>query len=195
MLTAKSDTNPIKSRVLHPCQYCEKQCYGSQCKECHLKMIAEREGECIDCSSVFYALRKDGSKRLRCQACQQTYNDKYIAKCPECNLEFHSKSKDGRCFETCFSCYKKKFIACRTCEKDTLPDFFPLCKDCHFADRESRMKNCANINCTRTTLYRLCKQCNDANRTLSDRYVLSRCQERGCGVRIRGDHKFCEDHL
>ena len=37
-------------RQLHPCQYCETLCYGSQCKNCHLKMIADKHSNCVDCN-------------------------------------------------------------------------------------------------------------------------------------------------
>ena len=43
----------IKERNMesHPCQYCETPCFGLQCKNCHLKMVAEREGDCVDCKN------------------------------------------------------------------------------------------------------------------------------------------------
>ena len=69
------ETNFINKPV-HPCIHCQNPCYGSQCKDCHLKMMSERQSNCIDCNTTFNALKKDGSKKKRCFECQKTYNKK-----------------------------------------------------------------------------------------------------------------------
>ena len=56
-------------------------CYGFQCKNCHIKMIAEKQSNCIDCTKPFNAKRKNGTFKKRCFGCQDNYNKKYISKC------------------------------------------------------------------------------------------------------------------
>ena len=50
----------VKSSNIHPCPYCNVPCFGKQCKNCHNKMIEDKNAECIDCTEQFYALRRDG---------------------------------------------------------------------------------------------------------------------------------------
>jgi hypothetical protein len=116
-------------RQAHPCQYCENMCFGSQCKNCHLKMIADRQSNCIDCNRIFLAKRKNGTYRKRCFECQEKYNAKYIAKCISCNNDFHAYLDDGRIFNRCLKCYKNSFKKCGNCDNMTHSDYV-LCKIC-----------------------------------------------------------------
>lgn len=138
-LITTSDQNQKEIRELHPCQYCETSCYGYQCKNCHFKMIENRQGNCVDCNKVFNAMRKNGSFRKRCLDCQNIYNTKYIAKCVTCNNDFHAFLDDGRSFEKCLPCYKKTFKNCDNldCTNNTREEF-ALCKSCYRTERERR---------------------------------------------------------
>lgn len=119
-----------EEKKLHPCQYCEKSCYGKQCKECHLKMIEKQQGVCLDCHKTFFAIRKNGSKRRRCLDCQDAYNNKYIAECPDCKMTYHAYMEDGRVFNKCFTCYKKSLHKCEKCENYTKFEY-ALCRICY----------------------------------------------------------------
>jgi hypothetical protein len=116
-------------RQLHPCQYCETLCFGSQCKNCHLKMIAEKQSVCVDCNNYFNAKRKNGTYRKRCFGCQEQYNMKYISKCISCNSDFHAYLDDGRIFNKCLPCYKNSFKKCSNCDNMTRGNYL-LCKTC-----------------------------------------------------------------
>ena len=142
------DDNKNLNGVAHPCPYCPNSCLGKQCKECHKKMVELRNttfdetknSYCCDCSKPFMSVRKDGSKRIRCFFCQQTYKETYIIDCPDCGVEFHTRNKkDGRIFDKCFSCYKKKFTKCRNCERNTLIEYH-LCKECYFQEKSYKEK-------------------------------------------------------
>ena len=192
--------------VPHPCIHCEKPCFGSQCKECHLKMIAEREGDCIDCDTKFNALRKDGSMKKRCFECQKIYNKNHIAVCSSCNNTYHATLDDGRVFNKCFDCYRKSFHQCKNCD-NTIKEEFDMCGDCFRKEKQKDWENkkvksetsypqqeCRTNDCTNTTSYTYCKYCNDGIRTLENEYMISTCQEPGCGLRLKGNFKFCNDH-
>jgi len=149
MITDDDDNKNLSGGVVaHQCPYCPNTCLGKQCKECHKKMVETRNATfdetknsyCCDCNKPFMSLRKDGSKRVRCFFCQKIYKETYIINCPDCNIEFHSRNKkDGRIFDKCFSCYKKRFTKCRNCEKNTLIEY-PLCKECYFHEKQAYIK-------------------------------------------------------
>jgi hypothetical protein len=120
-------------RQLHPCQYCKTMCYGFQCKNCHLKMIAEKQSNCIDCIKPFNAKRKNGTFKKRCFGCQDNYNKKYISKCITCNNDFHAYLDDGRVFDRCLLCYKNSFKKCNNCDNNTREEY-SLCKSCYRND-------------------------------------------------------------
>jgi hypothetical protein len=199
------------TKVAHPCQYCGQQCFGSQCKNCHLKMMSEREGNCNDCSKTFPAMRKDGTMRIRCAPCQEVYNSTYIANCSGCGDDYNTKSKDGRFFDKCYSCYKKKFTKCKNCDGSTLVEY-PLCKSCFVTDRAKKPSSivssssskssskkfdehrCNMSGCTSMTTYFYCKPCSISSRQVSDTYMVSRCQYETCGQRFKGNYKYCLDH-
>jgi len=184
----------------HPCQYCQKLCYGKQCKDCHFKMIANRNGICYDCKKVFYALRKDGTKRKRCFDCQDIYNKNHIAICPDCNIEYHAYLEDGRMFEKCFTCYKKSFHKCQNCD-NMIKDKFIICGECFKKEKELNQQNsfplkeCKNTNCDNQTTYLYCKPCNDSFKNNSDiRYKILVCQYPDCEFRVKEHFKFCDIH-
>lgn len=122
--------NKIINNELHPCQYCGKTCKGKQCKDCHLKMVEKKQGQCINCKNIFYALRLDGTKRLRCFDCQSIYNSKYISKCPICKIDYHAFLEDGRVFNKCYNCYKNTLIDCKKCS-NKIPNNQQFCKNCY----------------------------------------------------------------
>ena len=198
------------TKVAHPCQYCEKQCFGLQCKDCHLKMISEREGKCNDCSNTFQAMRKDGTMRVRCVPCQEVYNKTYISKCVDCGNDYNTQNKDGRFFDKCYSCYKKKFTKCKNCDGSTLVEY-PLCKICYASDRAKKQPvafssssggsfkkfdehKCNTTKCNSMTTYFYCKPCSMSSREVSNTYMVSRCQYENCGQRFKGNYKFCVEH-
>ncbi len=115
---------------LHPCQYCGKTCKGKQCKECHLKMIKNRQGNCVDCNILFLAVRLDGTKKKRCLECQNNYNNKYISKCYLCGNDYHAFLEDGRVFDKCYDCYKKSILECIICKEKTINNY-TYCKTCY----------------------------------------------------------------
>lgn len=182
----------------HPCQYCETPCFGLQCKNCHLKMVAEREGDCVDCKNKFAnALRRDGTKKQRCKPCQEEFERINILPCPDCNTMF-----DARIFERCLDCYKKSFHKCEKCDK-TIRGEYTMCSDCFKKQREEKRlsrdtlypsNDCRTKGCTNQTTYTFCKQCNDANRSISSLSIINRCQELGCSINYKGNYKYCESH-
>ena len=175
-------TNDFKN-VPHPCKYCGKNCFGLQCKDCHLKMISEREGKCNDCGKTFPAMRKDGTMRFRCSPCQEVYKNTYIAKCSDCENLYNTKRKDGLFFDKCYSCYRKKFTKCKECESSTLIEY-PLCKTCYVSNKTKKTSNsshkkfeerkCNSIGCDTMTTYFYCMPCNINFREISDSYMISR---------------------
>lgn len=199
--------NNFENKVTHPCVHCSKPCFGSQCKECHLKMVANREGECVDCKNNFYALRKDGSKRKRCQECQERYNKDHTDICPDCGNVYHARLDDGRVFNRCFDCYTKSFHKCAKCD-NTIRGDFEMCSECFNKEKQVEFENkrrkietlhplvyCRNKDCHNKTTFTYCKPCNDNIRSLEYNYMLSTCQEEGCGYKGRGNFKYCSDHI
>jgi hypothetical protein len=181
---------------IHPCQYCEKPCRGKQCKECHLKMVAKKQGKCIDCNQVFLAARPDGTMRKRCLNCQNAYKEKHIACCPGCGEDFHAFLDDGRVYKSCFKCYEASFSKCERegCEKRTF-EGYPFCGECYQEERKKKDKEasfanvCKKLGCGKKTDYTFCRECNNERKSLSETYMTSMCT--GCGVRIKGDYKKC----
>jgi hypothetical protein len=198
----------VSDKVAHPCQYCGKQCFGLQCKDCHLKMVSAREGKCNDCGNNFPAMRKNGTMRVRCLPCQEVYNKTYIAVCGDCGDTYNTQSKDGRHFDKCYSCYKKKFTKCQNCEGSTLIEY-PLCKTCFSSKKAKKPASvvssvgsfkkfeehkCNTNGCNSMTTYFYCKPCSISSREVSDTYMVSVCQYERCGQRFKGNYKFCFEH-
>ena len=197
-------TQPVNEKPLdtHPCQYCAKPCRGKQCKECHLKMIAERSGICIDCNVSFHAKRQDGTTKKRCYTCQQSYASTHIGHCPGCGEKYHKMLADGRTFEKCYNCYQSSIGKCENCDNSTFNGFL-LCRDCHQkrpTKKASEYKKpsheydthpCKTVGCVSSTTYAYCGDCNYKNKQTSDMYMLSTCQS--CGYRGSGDFKFCKE--
>jgi hypothetical protein len=160
---------------LHPCQYCLKMCRGKQCKECHLKMVESKQGQCLECEKTFYAIRADGSKRRRCLDCQNNYNAKYISQCPICKSDYHAFLEDGRAFDKCYTCYQNSFTECINCSEKA-PNGHPLCKNCYLEEKSKvsilsynsnpgsvsdikTLRECQNEGCLNQTVYSYCKSC------------------------------------
>jgi hypothetical protein len=199
-------TQPIneneKPLDTHPCQYCTKPCRGKQCKECHLKMVADRSGKCIDCDATFHAKRQDGTMKKRCYTCQQMYNTTHISSCSGCGEKYHKMLADGRTFEKCYNCYQSSISKCENCDNSTF-NGFPLCRDCHqkrpakktFEYKKSNIEYethpCKTDGCESKTSYTFCGDCNYKNKQTSDMYMVSTCQS--CGYRGNGDFKFCRE--
>lgn len=209
----------FETRVARPCQYCSKPCFGLQCKQCHLNMIASREANCVDCDNSFPALRKDGSKRSRCSSCQETYEKLHIAKCPDCGENFHALLKNGKSYSKCLPCYKKDFTACTKCTKTTRVEY-PLCKECYTSEKSEKhftvtykksdknftitykktkesdypLHECKTKGCENKTSYSLCSNCNISFRDAANEYMISTCYHDKCGYRGRGNFKYCQEH-
>ena len=197
-------SSKIETRVAHPCQYCSRSCFGKQCKECHVSMVSAREGKCVDCSEMFYALRKDGSKRIRCNTCQDAYAKIHISNCSDCGESFHAVLKDGRTFNKCLNCYKKEFTNCKNCSKTTRVEY-PLCKECYTTEKSLSTKKkekkpvyeshaCNTKGCPNKTTYSLCFSCNESFKDVANAYMISTCQFKDCGYRGKGSFKYCETH-
>ena len=194
---------------LHPCQYCGNPCRGKQCKECHLKMVNNKQGNCIDCKKTFYALRSDGTKRQRCFDCQNNYNLKHICKCPICNIDYHAFLEDGRVFDKCFKCYQENLTECKNCSKK-ISNNQPLCRQCYHNEKnnlnllsindsklddeyentyKTHERTCRTKNCMNITKYTYCKDCYIKNKQNNN--IFSICES--CTYKGIGKFKLCED--
>jgi hypothetical protein len=192
-----------ETKIAHPCQYCNRSCIGKQCKQCHLNMIASREATCVDCSETFSALRKDGTKRSRCNVCQEEYTKLHIAKCPDCGENFHALLKNGKNFSKCLNCYKKNFTTCTNCSKTTRIEY-PLCKDCYVSTKVYKKKEkesteypshpCKTQGCDNKTSYSLCSKCNNSLKDVENEYMISTFKYEVCQYRGKGNFKYCETH-
>lgn len=190
-----------KSREPHPCQYCNRMCFGRQCRECHLNMIKEREGTCVDCKRVFNALTKNGSKRKRCFSCQEQYNIDHIDNCPECNQQYHAVLDDGRRFDKCYDCYKKNLSNCKNCGKN-VNSKYTFCGLC-YRQTERQDKKCKNLDCENTCLGSYCRSCNEKykrsreNETYisNDENETYMCNFTGCKFRAMRAANLCSFHI
>jgi hypothetical protein len=199
----KSSTFRTTNKELtpHPCQHCEKPCFGLQCKDCHLRMEEDLAGECSDCKSTFRAKKKDGKMRKRCQPCQEKYSEKYIGVCPSCRENYHKMNADGRVFDKCYTCYTSSRPKCGKCDKFAFKDK-PLCVECHTNElscskpkyEKREVFPCSSKGCKETTPYRFCRRCNADQKSVSEIYMISRCQEVGCTYRGKGSFKYCKEH-
>ena len=205
--------NNTKNIEAHGCQYCSKPCFGLQCKDCHIKMVAERAGVCMDCSKTFSAKRKDGSMRKRCMECQTKFASENITPCIDCSKPFPSKRKDGTTKKRCFECQdifsKENFKKCDSCDKSTWKEY-SFCKDCvsaRAAKRDATMSvkssssggsakshKCSTATCNNMTTYNSCSECHRNFRYAANEYMISTCQEDGCGYRGTGMFKYCAKH-
>ena len=146
---------------IHPCRYCNNPCKGRQCRNCHIKMINNKQGECIDCSKIFNALRINGTKKQRCFDCQSIYTKHHISVCNICGNNYHAILKDGRKFAKCYNCYNEEFTNCKNCNKRCLKKY-DICKDCLEVDKHNITlieSKCRNNNCENKTFYCFCKEC------------------------------------
>lgn len=168
-------SNKVRVSKYHPCQHCGKSCAGLQCKECHLKMISERNADCVDCGKSFYAMRKDGTKRKRCVDCQAKFNDKYYKNCPDCKISFRFTLDNGKVFDKCGSCHMKDKIK----EEET-----------RRKEEEKKMNDCKSCK-KEKTFYDLCRKCFREQKETTDQYMLSKCFN--CGQRYKGSFKYCRD--
>jgi len=166
-------SNNVRVSKFHPCQYCGKRCIGSQCKECHLKMVSERNSDCIECGKSFYALRKDGTKRQRCFECQKLFNEIFYKNCPGCSKTFRFLLDNGKEFSKCGECYTSDRI--KREEKNR-------------KEEEKNMYDCKKCKNEKTN-YSLCGKCFREEKEMTDVYMLSKCFT--CGQRFKGSFKFC----
>ena len=206
MKNIKGDENTnieVAAKVSHPCVHCGSPCFGSQCKACHLKMVAERQGDCVDCKKKFNQLRKDGTRRKRCEPCQEVYSKKHISKCGDCNKPYHASLPDGRTFAKCYDCYQKNDLKkCKKCDFK-IQIKFDVCGKClveektkavEKKEKEFPLKDCRTKSCKNKTTFTFCRECHTASRDTENQYMISTCQEAGCGYRSRGNFKFCKEH-
>ena len=115
--------NKNKSGDLHPCQNCNKQCFGLQCKECHLKMVEEKKAnmtKCTDCDKSFNSKKLDGSKNTRCFECRKSWYKKNFKACPGCKENYRYLLDTGKTIDMCRGCYRSTmFHKCSTCDNTT----------------------------------------------------------------------------
>ena len=183
----KSIGNNINKKAAHPCTHCNEPCFGFQCKKCHLKMIADCEGDCSDCEEKFMKIRKDGTSRKRCLKCQDIYNSTNIAICPGCDKSYHATMKDGRVFNKCFDCYQKQFHNCIKCDIK-IKNNFEMCSSCYQTSSYKAQKKCETRDCLQKTTFKFCKSCYES-KNITNQYSVSTCQH--CGYRAQGNFKFC----
>jgi len=168
---------------LHPCQYCGNTCRGRQCRDCHLKMVASRNGNCTECGAEFTSIRKDGSMRKRCSDCQGEYNQKYMSMCPCCGDAYHACLRDGRIFDKCYKCYRSTVTKCQKCEGNAY-NGYALCRDCHQSTR-SKISDTMSETSDRTFVPR-------TKFTIPDVTIEEhKCNNKDCGNLTR--HVFCKE--
>lgn len=175
---------------LHPCQYCGKICKGKQCKECHLKMIKNRQGNCVDCNNVFLAVRLDGTKKKRCMECQKDYNNKYISKCYLCGNDYHAFLEDGRIFDKCYDCYKSSILECIICKEKTINNY-TYCKSCY---TENKNKFLLSVDDKKSVKSFKSDSTNTSDSSISNKIrVLNLCKNDECTNRTLSDYcKSCK---
>ena len=166
-MSLKEEETNILKRELHPCpnEGCENSCFGKQCSQCHVKMINDKLNnfkKCCDCEKQFYAIRKEGTFRLRCRDCQEEYNTKYISTCSGCGNTYHSKLTNGKVYDKCYECYQVSInTCCETCGAKSFGQKF--CKPCYEKTRQNfytyENKKCNNSWCENITTYPLCSAC------------------------------------
>ena len=189
---------------LHKCESCDNMCKRKQCRECYIKTIENKQGECYDCNKLFFAIRHDGTKRKRCLECQNAYNNKHISKCPICTKDYHAYLDDGRYFDKCYGCYQNTLKNCNNCTRKTLINQ-PLCKECYNTEKHTTLlsysptsstsaeltfkqftKICKNDGCNNLTNFSYCKICYDNYKST---VVLSECVK--CGWKFKGVSELC----
>ena len=87
---------------IHPCPKCGNNCKGKICMKCHLKLMKEKRGICVDCNIFFEAKRNDGTFKKRCNECQINFNNKFVKVC-ECGNEYVTFVLT---FNKCNECFK-----------------------------------------------------------------------------------------
>ena len=128
---------------LHPCPKCHFPCFGKQCKDCHFRMVFEKNQYrncCVDCRNH---IDSDYQHLKRCRNCHYSYmllqnrvKCKFIfckniikarsescKKNSYCDHCFSHLKKNNECFcEDCSSVlyfnYEKDKNKCRTCMKN-----------------------------------------------------------------------------
>ena len=199
-----SQKNMKDMKDAHGCQYCAKPCFGLQCKDCHMKMVAERSGVCADCSKSFPAKRPDGSLKKRCYECQTKFASENLGTCADCSKSFPAKRPDGSFKKRCYECQTKfaseNFRKCNSCDKSTWKQY-SFCKDCvpekvETASVKSNgsFNKCETKTCEKMTTYKYCGDCKRSFNSIANDYMISRCQEDGCSYRGKGCFKFCKEH-
>ena len=178
-ITENMNITEVKKQS-RPCQYCGKNCFGLQCKDCHLKMVAANNAECLDCKVSFKALKKDGTKRKRCFDCQKIYNDTYYKNCSKCNDNFRCMLDDGRVFDKCFKCYNE-------IREENKKNYENRRK----ASEEENTKPCTTKGCVNKTKFSFCSTCFRNKKNTEDSYMISRCIV--CNYRIKGNYKYCSE--
>ncbi len=99
-----------KTMDLHPCPNCNFPCLGKQCKDCHFRMVFEKNKYancCIDCRNHIEndIIQKSGK---RCRNCQNNYirNNSIECKNNKCkNLFIGTTTLNGKRFCYCKECF------------------------------------------------------------------------------------------
>ena len=150
----------------HLCTICnENQCFGKQCKICHLKMIETYYMDCPICEEKFRHKTEDGRTFDKCLSCFS----KKIQKCQDCNK----------------NTIPEKFLRCVECKEKfrKLPPY-----------EGAELKDCSNKVCKNTTYYSECSSCFKVRRDLESQYLISTCSVMDCNYRGKGNFKFCPSH-
>lgn len=185
-----------KTEEPHPCQYCSTPCFGKQCRGCHMKMIESRNGNCAECNKVFKAERFDGSRRLRCMDCHVSYSEKHFAPCPDCNKTYRWLHDNGTVYNRCSTCYNesKNKAKCVVCNEGLFSTRFDKCSTCYKKSiDEKNVNTCSTNGCENKCEKTFCRDCFNSRRTVSDQYMVSRCNV--CDSRVMGDYKTCRSCL
>lgn len=207
----------IRDINLYPCDTCKKLCYDKkQCRNCYLQMMAQgKNAECSDCHKKFNGVRRDGTKKLRCDTCHQNFIKTNIKYCIDCDESFFSPSSQSTKIERCKKCYDQykldnPFTQCISCKKrfqgfrhSDASKIVDKCYDCYqqfkkdnplptkqkkILDKsmvERQLQKCTADHCNNETYYTFCKKCTET----AHEYLLSTCEI--CNQKGSGYFKIC----
>lgn len=97
-----------KIMELHPCPKCQFPCFGKQCKDCHFRMVFEKNQYrncCVDCRNY---IDSDYQHLRRCRNCYYSYMLKNKVKCNFflCKNVFDGRTAgDGKKKSYCNDCF------------------------------------------------------------------------------------------
>lgn len=179
----------MNNNTIHECPKCGGKCKGKMCKVCHLKLMKEKEGNCIDCKKKFEAKRNDGTYKKRCNICQTKFEINYLKNCENCKNEFLALDIKHTICRDCFKSSPK----CLNCNDNTTKDF-KLCNKCFYIE-----KQCKNCGKSMKRDYELCLSCeknkNNLNKNSNEKNdeFIKTCRNNSCINPVIGKSIFCKD--